>query len=165
LNLYGTLFVQTVLVHRTWFEIGISATTEDAPKAYLFTCPVNKLQTGLLLFGWPDCPAYWSIDTAGVERLGTDAASQLGFPSLKLTTYAWGRSWDVSVYAGLRQFHQTKGLDPDSQDVACHLDFPIYELSDEMKSPFVYGEPQFFRKIITSVSDIMKWWWMLRIPV
>jgi hypothetical protein len=37
-------------------------------------------------------------------------------------------SSSADVYAGLRQFHRAKGFDPDSQDVACHLGYPIYQL-------------------------------------
>ncbi|KAJ7858600.1 hypothetical protein B0H13DRAFT_1471805, partial [Mycena leptocephala] len=73
---------------------------------------------------WPDCPAYWSLDPAGVKRLGTEEAVHFGFPSIELTTTVFGRSWDASVYAGLRQFHRAKGFDPDSQEVASHLGQP-----------------------------------------
>jgi hypothetical protein len=65
----------------------------------------------------------------GAERLSTQDAYNLGFPSLGLSTVILGKSWDASVYAGLRQFHQAKGFDPDSQDVARYLGHPLYELS------------------------------------
>ncbi|KAJ7868451.1 hypothetical protein B0H13DRAFT_2064236, partial [Mycena leptocephala] len=60
---------------------------------------------------------------------------------MKLTIHAWGRSWDASAYTGVRQFHQGKGFDPDSQDVARHLGYPLYELSPEMESLFAHVEP------------------------
>ncbi|KAJ7755486.1 hypothetical protein B0H16DRAFT_715739 [Mycena metata] len=41
------------------------------------------------------------------------------------------RSWDASVYAGLRKFHRAKGFDPDSQDVARHLGYPLYQVSPQ----------------------------------
>ncbi|KAJ7928268.1 hypothetical protein B0H13DRAFT_1860701 [Mycena leptocephala] len=33
-----------------------------------------------------------------------------------------------SSSAELRQSHRAKGFDPDSQDLACHLGYPIYQL-------------------------------------
>jgi hypothetical protein len=60
------------------------------------------------------------------QRLSTQDAYNLGFPSLGLSTVILGRSWDASVYAALRQFHQAKGFDPDS---ARYLGHPLYELS------------------------------------
>jgi hypothetical protein len=92
---------------------------------FLFLCPVTDFQTGPSSFRWPECPAYWSLDPSGVERLGMDEATALGFPSLRLTTEILGRFWDASVYAGLRQFHRAKGFDPESQDLARHLGYPL----------------------------------------
>jgi hypothetical protein len=129
------------------FSIQISATTQDKPSGYLFLCPVNDLQAGTSSFRWPDFPAYWSLDPAGVERLSTDAAIRLGFPSLWLETTLYGDSWPASVYTGLRQFHQSKGFDPDSQDIARHLGDPLFQLSDEVDPPFARGEPQNRSKI------------------
>jgi hypothetical protein len=53
-----------------------------------------------------------------------------------------GLSWDETVYTGLCAFHKGKGFDPDSQDVARHLGYPLYRLSSELESPFAHGEPQ-----------------------
>ncbi|KAJ7434592.1 hypothetical protein FB451DRAFT_1003079, partial [Mycena latifolia] len=71
---------------------------------------------------------YWSLDQSGVGRLTADAATRLGFPDFHLITQGIGFSWDASVYEGLRQFHQAKGFDPYSQDVALHLGVPLYQL-------------------------------------
>ncbi|KAJ7670177.1 hypothetical protein DFH06DRAFT_1373052, partial [Mycena polygramma] len=76
---------------------------------------------------WPDCPAYCSLDPSGVERLTTEQAIELEFPTLQFRTQILGKYWDDSVYAGLRKFHQAKGFDPDSQDVARHLGYPLYQ--------------------------------------
>jgi hypothetical protein len=67
-------------------------------------------------------------------------ATALGFPSISLSTRIWGRSWDASVYTGLRQFHQAKGYDPDSQDIARHLGEPLYRLASEIDPLFAHGE-------------------------
>jgi hypothetical protein len=112
----------------------------DNHPGYLFLCPATDLRIGVSSFRWPDCPAYWSIDAAGVERLSTDEALCFGFPSIELKSIVWGESWGADVYAGLRQFHRAKGFDPDSQDVAQHLGYPLYQLSPEMEPLFAHGE-------------------------
>ncbi|KAJ7637800.1 hypothetical protein B0H17DRAFT_1149353 [Mycena rosella] len=49
-----------------------------------------------------------------------------------------GYSWDADVYVGLRKFHGAKGFDPCSQDVARHLDCPLYQLSGELQVPLAH---------------------------
>jgi hypothetical protein len=77
-------------------------------------------------------------------------ATALGFPSLSLSTKIWGFSWDESVYAGLRQFHEAKGFDPDSQDVARHLGQPLYCLTTEIDFLFAHGKSAIDGKIMLS---------------
>jgi hypothetical protein len=113
---------------------------EDPPMGYLFLCPAKDFQIGSLSFRWPECPAYWSLDPLGVERLSMEDAIALRFPTISLSTEIEGRSWDASVYAGLRQFHQLKGFDPDSRDVVRHLGEPLYQLMRDMDIPFVCGK-------------------------
>jgi hypothetical protein len=122
------------------FKLVISPTVEDPPPGYLFLCPKEDFQTGSSSFRWPECPGYWSLDPSGGEHLGMEDALDLGFPSISLSTKIWGRSWDASVYAGLRQFHQAKGFDPDGQDVVRHLGEPLYILVGEMDIPFAHGK-------------------------
>ncbi|KAJ7679410.1 hypothetical protein DFH06DRAFT_975168, partial [Mycena polygramma] len=110
------------------------------PLGYLFLCPTEHFRTGASSFRWPECPAYWSLDPSGMERLNTEEATRLGFPSIEFTTQLRFVYWEASVYAGLRQFHQAKGFDPDSQDVARHLGEPLYQLTGDV-DPFAYGEP------------------------
>ncbi|KAJ6518061.1 hypothetical protein C8R47DRAFT_4240 [Mycena vitilis] len=105
--------------------------TKNLPIGYLFFCPSADFQIGPSSFRWPECPAYWSLDPSGIECLSTEEATRLGFPSIQLKTRISLCSWDASVYAGLRQFHQAKGFDPDSQDVARHLGEPLLELTKE----------------------------------
>jgi len=118
------------------FTLKIPATTADTPKGFLFLCSPEDFKTGPSSFKWPDCPAYWSFDPSGAERLSTEDAVDHGFPSIQLSTHIECWSWDSSVYAGLRQFHEGKGFDPDSQDVARHLGLPLYQLCSERDAPF-----------------------------
>ncbi|KAJ6566343.1 hypothetical protein B0H19DRAFT_1232577 [Mycena capillaripes] len=105
---------------------------------FLFLCPQKDFQTGPSSFCWPDCPAYWSLDPFGVERLSVEEATDVGFPSLEFTTKIWGHSWDNSVYAGIREFHREKGFDPESQGVARHLGRPLYYPFNETDAPFAH---------------------------
>ncbi|KAJ7227983.1 hypothetical protein B0H12DRAFT_1059810 [Mycena haematopus] len=71
-----------------------------------------------------------------MDCLSLENATCLGFPSFHLTTRVFGRSWDASVYDGLRQFHQAKGFDPESQDIARHLGLPLYQLTSDSDAQF-----------------------------
>jgi hypothetical protein len=138
----GNVFKYIVVVQEVSFGVKISTTIEDCPSGYLFLCPAKDLRTATTSFKWPDCPAYWSLDPAGIERLSTNEATGLGFPSFQLITDVRGWSWDASVYAGLCQFYRGKGFDPDSQDVARHLGQPLYQLSSEIDVPIAHSEPK-----------------------
>ncbi|KAF7326783.1 hypothetical protein MVEN_02597500 [Mycena venus] len=135
-------FANYVVVSNVYFTLNILGTAEDHPSGYLFLCPGTDFQTGPLSFRWPECPAYWSLDPSGSERLTTEQAARLVFPSMEFTTNVWGLSWDADVYAGLRQFHQAKGFDPDSQDVARHFECPLFEFSSKMHIPFAHVSPK-----------------------
>lgn len=90
---------------------------------------MEDFQTGRTSFRWPNRPAYWSLDPEGLEVLSTKDAERLGFPPFQFITRVRVVYWDASVYAGLRQFHQAKGFDPDNQEVAIHLRLPLFQLS------------------------------------
>ncbi|KAJ6574443.1 hypothetical protein B0H19DRAFT_1063399 [Mycena capillaripes] len=124
------------IVKELHFAAQISATTKYV-RGFLFLCPPSEFQTGPSSFRWPDCPAYWSLEPSGVERLTRDEATQVGLPSLRLETYVEGYFWDASVYVGLRKFHEAKGFDPESQDVARRLGHPLYQLSVGLNAPHV----------------------------
>ncbi|KAF7337138.1 hypothetical protein MVEN_02151800 [Mycena venus] len=126
------------LVIQAGFILTILTSKVDCPSGFLFLCPENHLRIGPSSFAWPYSPAYWSLDSLGVNRLSTEEATQLGFPTIQRNTEIDGEYWDDSVYAGLRQFHQAKGFDPDSQDVARHLRLPLYQLSNEIEVPFAH---------------------------
>ncbi|KAK7006303.1 hypothetical protein R3P38DRAFT_2794044 [Favolaschia claudopus] len=106
-------------------------------------------------FKWPECPAYWSLDSSGVERLSTEEASRLGFPVISPKTEFYGWSWEDSVYTGLREFHQAKGFHPDSQDVARHLKYPLFDLSSKAENAVAIGVQKSTGKIeeISSGED------------
>ncbi|KAJ7278629.1 hypothetical protein C8J57DRAFT_1221474 [Mycena rebaudengoi] len=104
---------------------------EDIPCGYLFLCPLQDLQgNSPSEFRYPACPAYWSLDPSGAQRLGSEEAERLGFPSFTLRMIVRTTSWDDLVYTGIREFHQAKGFDPYSQDVARELGYPLFKIRD-----------------------------------
>ncbi|KAJ7160338.1 hypothetical protein C8R46DRAFT_1107805 [Mycena filopes] len=136
-----------VLVYAVQFKITLSHPWPPCTTGYLFLCPPADFQigatsyrgpekspaywsidpAGVQSYRWPESPAYWSLDPAGAHRLTIEEATGLGFPVLQLSTHIVGRSWDTSVYTGLRKFHEAKGFNPDSQDVARHLGEPLFK--------------------------------------
>ncbi|KAF7353220.1 hypothetical protein MSAN_01509800 [Mycena sanguinolenta] len=113
----------------------------DIPDGYLFVCPPRDFRTTCTeayanLYQWPACPAYWSLDPSGADRLSTEDARILGFPTIHIETLMIGKSWDQSIYEGLRRFHESKGFNPESREVARRLGYPLYEvLSDRVPFP------------------------------
>ncbi|KAF7337201.1 hypothetical protein MSAN_02272400 [Mycena sanguinolenta] len=110
------------------------------PDGYLFVCPPEDFRTGKNSLKWSDCPAYWSLDPSGTVRLSLEDAKSLGFPIIHIGTVSSGYSWDERVYQGLRKFHAGKGFDPNSQEVAKHAGYPLFELSTEDVPPLEYVE-------------------------
>jgi hypothetical protein len=83
------------------FNLGTCLTTSDPPEGFLFFCPSKEFQIGPSSFKWLECPAYWSLDLFGAEKLSLGDAVNFGFPSLKLSMTVSGSSWDGTVYAGV----------------------------------------------------------------
>ncbi|KAF7374275.1 hypothetical protein MSAN_00310500 [Mycena sanguinolenta] len=118
------------IVHGIDYWLSFSATSKVSPKGgYLFLCPLAHLGSPDGSFRPPSVAAYWSVDPSGIQRLTPQKAEMLGFPHVEFKMKVWTRTWDESVYAGIRQFHGGKGFDPDSQDVARLIGLPLYESS------------------------------------
>ncbi|KAJ7509129.1 hypothetical protein B0H11DRAFT_1963952 [Mycena galericulata] len=118
------------LVSHIKYELTLLPNAEIHPEGYLILCPLDDLQSedgGFI--ERPECPAYWSLDPFGCERLSPEEAFAHGFPSFGWQRIVSFKSWDERVYASLSQFHAGKGFDPYSQDIALHLGYPLYELS------------------------------------
>lgn len=117
-----------VLVHGIQCSLRLWGPTEGLPPGYLFLCPLAGFERDAPgCFGIPDCPAYWSHDPSGVERLSAEEVRNFGFPDINLKMSVTGLLWDSSVYDGIRQFHEAKGFDPSSQDVGVELRYPLFD--------------------------------------
>ncbi|KAJ7509614.1 hypothetical protein B0H11DRAFT_1846685 [Mycena galericulata] len=113
---------------------------EHLPDGYLFLCPLNDLQAPVDgFFQITDSQAYWSLDTSGIQELSVEEALSLGFPAPVLQVELFGVNLREYEYSALRQFHQAKGFDPDSPDVARHLGYPFYQIYPQTDAPFAHG--------------------------
>ncbi|KAJ7090015.1 hypothetical protein C8R44DRAFT_720368 [Mycena epipterygia] len=152
-----------VLIYRISYSLSFSGPSEYLPDGYLFLCPLEDLQddTGKWISN-PECPAYWSLDPSGSEKLSPEEASSFGFPSPKVKMYIGTRAWDENIYAALTRFHAGKGFDPNSKDIAQHLGFPLYEIycspgidSARIKE-VIYSDPSGAQdKPITTIHDAL----------
>ncbi|KAJ7095594.1 hypothetical protein C8R44DRAFT_380689 [Mycena epipterygia] len=122
-----------LLIEDINYQLSFSSPSENLPEGYLFLCPLEDLQddVGNFLRNL-DCVGYWSLDPAGSQRLSSEEASSLGFPSLEFKRTIVMISWNEDVYAALSRFHAGKGFDPNSQDLALHLEQPLYQLSSSL---------------------------------
>ncbi|KAJ7244448.1 hypothetical protein C8J57DRAFT_1242778 [Mycena rebaudengoi] len=112
----------------------LSPTSGSIPHGYLFLCPLGDLSTfsdDRLHFRQPDNPGFWSLHPDGTNPLSRRAAQSLGFPLIELRIRVAGHAWTDTAYAALRRFHLGKCFDGQSQDVARHLGYPLYELAEE----------------------------------
>ncbi|KAF8214547.1 hypothetical protein K438DRAFT_1749652 [Mycena galopus ATCC 62051] len=111
----------------------------DLPPGYLFLCPLAEFETDITgCFAIPDCTAYWSIDPSGAERLSAEQAKTLGLPNIDSWMEVKRRYWDSSDYDGICQFHEAKGFDPHSQDVAIELGYPLFQVSCQQDEPLAH---------------------------
>ncbi|KAK6984808.1 hypothetical protein R3P38DRAFT_3102997 [Favolaschia claudopus] len=115
-------------------------------EGYLFMCPPQDFLIEPGSVQWPDRPWYWSLDPSGVEGLSDEEATEIGFPTIEpLTRLGVISAANDSVYAGLRVFHEGKGFDPESQDVAVELGDSLFELlSDDSEEPLQVIEQKYY---------------------
>ncbi|KAF7344250.1 hypothetical protein MVEN_01716300 [Mycena venus] len=123
-------FENHFLVHGIQCWLRLSGLTKDLPPGYLFLCPFAEFEADVLgCFELSECPAYWSHDASGTECLSKEEARNLGFPDINFEMTVAGLLWDSSIYDGVHQFHEAKGFDPYSQEVAIELGYPLFEIS------------------------------------
>ncbi|KAJ7737411.1 hypothetical protein DFH07DRAFT_842119 [Mycena maculata] len=114
------------LVYWIQYELTFSIFPNEIPGGYLFLCPLNDLQSEDGTFiDRPTCATYWSLDPVGHERLSSERATALGFPTVEWKRMVYRKSWDGRVYTGLGQFHTAKGFNPNSQEIARHFGYYI----------------------------------------
>ncbi|KAJ7111338.1 hypothetical protein C8R44DRAFT_799332 [Mycena epipterygia] len=109
-----------------------------SPPGYFFVCPKAHLQAADGRFSKPADPAYWALDELGAEPINAVQAELLGFPSFAFGVHATGHYWPSSAYEGLRDFHRGKGFNSESQDVARHLGYSLWEVAPDYQPMFAH---------------------------
>lgn len=111
---------------RFMFHVG-----HHLPEGYLFLCPLEDLRAqGSDRFILSPNQTYWSLHASGSPKLTLEEAVNCGFSPPELELQVDVRMWEQGrVYRALRKFHEAKGFDPESQDVARHLGYPLYHIS------------------------------------
>ncbi|KAJ6464417.1 hypothetical protein C8R45DRAFT_1174560 [Mycena sanguinolenta] len=87
------------------------------PEGYLFVCPPQDFristESHANLYQWPDCPAYWSLDPSGADRLNTEDARILGFPEIHIEDSRLplvGRPGITAFMKGCENFTRRQGV-------------------------------------------------------
>ncbi|KAJ7738896.1 hypothetical protein B0H14DRAFT_490340 [Mycena olivaceomarginata] len=107
----------------------------DVPtdQVYLFLCPSKvEFVDGRFIVMNPDNSQryYWTFDPAGLDRLTHAEAEDIGLPTPTFLINVWGRSWSEREDDMIREFHTAKGFDPDSQDIAIAMQYPLINVED-----------------------------------
>jgi hypothetical protein len=141
--------ISPVSIHSVNYHVNLLGPTNNLFFGYLFLCPLTELKkedaTG---FQAPTQPAYWSLDLSGVSRLSAEVSETLGYPAIRVEMYALGKSWNVSIYDGIRQFHESKCLDPYSQEVAIELGWPLLQVSCHREVLLAHSKPRIIVPIL-----------------
>jgi hypothetical protein len=147
----------SVLVDGIAYQLYLFGPTYSLPSGYLFLCPLAELQAeDPICFRIPECIAYWSLDPSGVDRLSGEGAEDLGFPAIQVEMYAHVQSWDAGVYDGIHQFHEAKGFDSSSQEVAIELGCPLLQVSCDQEVLLAYSKPRIIVSILLMLSQCNK---------
>ncbi|KAF7341587.1 hypothetical protein MSAN_02055800 [Mycena sanguinolenta] len=100
-----------------------------AQVVHLFLAPISvKYEGSRVTFDYsaPD-GFYWTLDSAGTNRLSPEECDSLGIPRLKFYLLKAANTWHEYHYAAIREFFRAKGFDPYGYDVAKLLGLPLVE--------------------------------------
>ncbi|KAJ7057439.1 hypothetical protein C8F01DRAFT_991836, partial [Mycena amicta] len=119
-----------VIVASTRVDVKFSV-PQNVPAGYLFLCPPRR---ALESKASEKDIAYWSLDPLGHSRLSREDARARGFPDPVISRHGHKYRWDALVYEEIRAVHIAKGFDPDGQEVARHLGYPLFELVSDTQA-------------------------------
>ncbi|KAJ7768003.1 hypothetical protein B0H14DRAFT_358589 [Mycena olivaceomarginata] len=111
----------------------------DAPsdKVYLFLCnpQVEVLDGQLTVINPPDAEKYyWAFDPTGLDQLPHEIAEDIGLPTPKFRIEPHSLYLREEETNLIREFHAAKGFDPESQDVAIAMRYPLVDI-EAIKGP------------------------------
>jgi hypothetical protein len=116
----------------------------DTPRddIYLFLLPTTIYDSECGDLGVPLPPesktCYWSSDPAGDERLPQHALEKFSLPQVKFRVLVYGAQWSQELYDSIAEFHRAKEFEPNSQDVANELGYPLVDV-DKLKNLIRYA--------------------------
>ncbi|KAJ7235349.1 hypothetical protein C8J57DRAFT_1530782 [Mycena rebaudengoi] len=135
-----SIIVETSLTFSIWPDIdeftlcGTFITETDIPMddIYLFLPPVNIDVSGshTALLSPPEGHGayHWAFDPQGLQRLPEDTWEQLGLPRVHFHASLDAVQWGRTDYDLIGSFHSAKGFEPNSQDVAIELGYPLVDV-------------------------------------
>ncbi|KAJ7200779.1 hypothetical protein GGX14DRAFT_400387 [Mycena pura] len=104
---------------------------EGTPQeTHAFVCPITVKYEGSRI-GVEDLQSdcyYWSLDASGSCRLSTEECDFLGIPRLRVYPICGANYWHRYHYNAICEFARSKGVHPDSQDVAQLLSLPKVQM-------------------------------------
>ncbi|KAF7341589.1 hypothetical protein MSAN_02056000 [Mycena sanguinolenta] len=113
------------------FDDGFEGSHPDgiAQTVHLSIAPISvKHEGSRITFDHPRYDGlYWSLDSAGTNRLSPEECDSLGIPRLQFHVLKAANTWHEYHYAAIRDFFQAKGFDPYGYDVAKLLELPLVE--------------------------------------
>jgi hypothetical protein len=143
------MMISSVSINGILYNLRLCGPTDNLFFGYLFLCPLAEFQVDTpTSFRVPAQSAYWSLDPSGVRRLSGEVAEALGFPAIQVEMSTHLKSWDASVYDGIRHFHEAKGFAPSSQEVALELGDSLFQLSCDREVLFSHRKPRIIVSIL-----------------
>ncbi|KAK7039968.1 hypothetical protein R3P38DRAFT_3181791 [Favolaschia claudopus] len=101
-------------------------------KIYLFLPPYRTFfSADLTRVCFPKAEPYWSFNPSGTDHLSNNQTSAPAIPQTCLEILVDQISIDEAVLEDIHKFNTRKGFDADSQEVAKHLELPLYCLGAE----------------------------------
>ncbi|KAJ7303630.1 hypothetical protein DFH08DRAFT_54637 [Mycena albidolilacea] len=111
----------------------------DAPsdKVYLFRFhpQVEILDSQVTVINPPDAEKYyWAFDPAGLDQLTHEIAEEIGLPTPKFSIHPDALLLKKEETNLFHEFHAAKGFDPESQDAAIAMRYPLVDIEAIKKS-------------------------------
>ncbi|KAJ7214990.1 hypothetical protein GGX14DRAFT_443557 [Mycena pura] len=92
-------------------------------EAYLFPCPIRVRHHGRRIgLEFPHADQwYWSLDPSGVTKMTLEKCDSIGLPRWKFLFLPTVNAWYEYHYNAIREFSETRGFDPYSDDATRRL--------------------------------------------
>ncbi|KAJ7274842.1 hypothetical protein C8J57DRAFT_1714590 [Mycena rebaudengoi] len=129
---FTDVITDLILEILVWYDLNqysVGRTAIPMDELYLFIFPPDvEAINGTLAVRLPpkNETYYWSRDPQGLSAYTTSA--RFGLPRVSFYAKVLAANWTESEYNLVGQFHRAKGFDPESQDVAKELGYPLVDV-------------------------------------